>query len=321
MTKTSKHIRWYLEASLFLGVSFAVALLPDRVAASFGRWLGRLFFKLLKARRTVAIENIAASLPYLERQPGWKGGSAESLALETFENLGRCVAEVSKLYHGRGRRMIEAVEFRGLEHFQRAVAKGKGVAFITAHCGNWELMALSFGVRHHELSVVARPLDNPHLNRVTERIRRSYGNCVIYKTGALRAMFAAFKRQDMVGMLIDQAVQPSEGVLIDFLGRPAWTSKLPALIARKSGAPLVPGFIHREGNTQIVTLYPELVPSNSADPETCAVEDAAALAGYLEDYIVKHPSQWYWVHKRWKRAPEAAVAAIQKPLEVAGECR
>lgn len=314
-----KEIRWYLETLVVLTVSFAVSLLSDRAALRFGSWLGRLLFILLKRRRQTALDNISAALPFLERQPGWQGGSARSIALETFENLGRCVAECCKLYHGRGRRMMDAVEFRGLEHYEKAMARGKGLAFITAHCGNWELLALSFGVRYHQLSVVARPQDNRHLNKITERIRKSYGNGIIYKEGALRAMFAAYKRREIVGMLIDQAVRPSDGVLIDFLGRPAWTSKLPALIARKSGAPLVPAFIHREGERQIVTFFHEFSPSTSADPEVCATEDAAGLARYLEEYIVSHPSQWYWVHNRWKRAPAAGSAAMQNPANRVGE--
>jgi Kdo2-lipid IVA lauroyltransferase/acyltransferase len=314
-----KEIRWYMEIALFLAVSFAVALLPHRVALSAGRWLGRLFFVLLPKRRQIAIDNISDSLAFLEKQPGWAGGSPQAIALETFENLGRSVVEVCKIYQGRGRRLIDAVEFRGLEHYRQALAKGKGVAVITAHCGNWELLALSFGARYHQVSSVARRQDNPHLNRVTERIRKVYGNGVIYRTGALRAMFAAFKRQEMVGMLIDQAAHPNEGILVDFLGRPAWTIRLPALIARKSGAALLPVFIHREGDTQIVTIHPEYLPSQSEDPEVCAAEDAAGLTRYIEDYVIGHPTQWYWIHKRWKRVPATAPMRSSSDLLVAQE--
>lgn len=306
-----KQIRWYLETALFVAVSFAVALLPDRVALAAGRGIGRLFFVLIKGRRRVAIENIAASLPFLERQPGWRGGTAEQLARETFENLGCCVVEVCKLYRGKGQGLIDSVEFRGLEHYEAALAKGKGIAFITAHCGNWELMALAFGVRHHEISVVARRQDNPYLNALIEKIRKAYGNGVIYKDGALRSMFAALKKQEIVGLLIDQAVHPDGGVLVDFLGRPAWTIRLPALIGRKSGAPMVPGFIHREGGKNVVTLYPEYQMSTLEDPELAAAEDTRALTRFIEEYVIQHPTQWYWVHKRWKNspAPAADVAA------------
>jgi len=299
-----KEIRWRLEAALFLGVSFAVSLLPLPVALSFGRGLGRLFFRLVASRRKVAIDNVEKSLPYLRRQPGFPGGSAEELARATFENLGRSVAETCKLYHGRGRKLIDAVEFRGVEHYRAAAAKGKGIAFVTAHCGNWELMALAFGARYGRISVVARRQDNPQLNKVTERIRRSFGNGIIYRDGALRQIFASLKRQETVGMLIDQAPQPSEGVLVEFLGRPAWTIRLPALISRKSGAPLLPIFVHREGERHVVTIYPEYTPAQDPDAEAAELKDATAIVRSLERYIVEHPSQWYWVHKRWKRAPE-----------------
>jgi KDO2-lipid IV(A) lauroyltransferase len=303
-----KELRWYLETALFLAFSFAIALLPDRVAMPAGRGLGRLCYLLLKRRRRIAIDNISASLPYFERQTGWVTSSAKQLALGTFENLGISLVEDCKIYHGRGRQIIDAVQFRGVEHYREAVSKGKGVAFITGHCGNFELMSLSFGARFQKLSIVARRQDNRVLNGVLEKIRKGYRNIVIYKSGALRSMFVAFKKGEVVGLLIDQAVNPDEGVLVDFLGRPAWTSRMPALIARKSGVPLVPVFIHREGALHVVTMYPEIQLSQDDDLKSGGGADAARIAGVIERYIVAHPEQWYWVHNRWKRAP--AVGAL-----------
>ena len=212
-----KQIRWYLETALFLLVSFAFAWLPDRYAVSAGRGLGRFCFLLLKRRRLITLGNIEASLPFLERQPGWVPRSAKSLALETFENLGRSLVEDCKVYHGRGRHLIDAVQFRGLDHYRQALAKGKGIACITAHCGNWDLLALSFGARIQPVTAVARRQDNPYLNAALERIRRAYGNDVFYKNTALRSMLIAFKRQGVVGMLIDQAVRPEDGILVNFI--------------------------------------------------------------------------------------------------------
>ncbi|GFO70720.1 acyltransferase [Geomonas limicola] len=295
-----KEIRWYLELALFLALSLVISWLPGRSADWVGRRLGRLFFFLLKERRRIALENIERALPFLEAQPGWVRRTPHELARETFENLGRSLLEDCKIYHGHGRRLIDTVEFRGQEHFERAREKGKGVAFITAHCGNWDLMALAFGARIQELTVVARRQDNPHLNDVLERIRKAYGNRVFYKSSALRAMLGAFKRGETVGMLIDQAVGADEGILIEFLGRPAWATKLPAYIAKKAGTPMVPAFIHREGNHHVMTSYPELIPSTASDPERAAAEDVQALNRCIERYIVEHPTEWYWIHKRWK---------------------
>lgn len=299
-------IRWYLETAFFLVISFTVALLPNSIALTVGRGLGRIAFALLGRRRRIAIANLEASLPFLERQPGWRGGSARELARGVFENLGCCVVEVCKMYQGRGQELIDSVEFRGVEHYQKAFVKGKGVAFITAHSGNWELLALAFGVRQHDISVVARRQDNPYLNAMIERIRKRYGNGVIYKEGALRAMFSAFRKKEIVGILIDQAVGSDNGVLTEFLGRPAWSILMPALLARKSGTPLLPAFIHREGSRNIITLHPEYQISNDPDPEVAAAEDTKGLTRYIEEYVIQHPTQWYWVHKRWKNVPAAS---------------
>jgi KDO2-lipid IV(A) lauroyltransferase len=305
-----KEIRWYLETAVFLVLSFAVAMLPHRAALCAGRSLGRVFFALSAKRRRIAIDNFEQALPFLERQPGWQGGSARELALATFENLGRSVAEMCKVYHGRGREIIDAVEFRGVENYWQALAKGNGVAFITGHCGNWELLALSFGARCNQLYSVARRQNNRHLNRMTERVRKAYGNGIIYRDGALRPLLAAFKRKETVGMLIDQAIDPAEGILVDFLGRPAWTVRLPSVIARKSGTALVPVFIHREGATHIVTFHPEYQPSSSPEQKVCEAEDAAGLTRCIEEYVIQNPTQWYWIHKRWKRVPPGAVSPL-----------
>ena len=300
-----KKLVWHLETVLFILLSYSFAMVPRRMALSLGSQLGRLAFRLMKRRRKIAIDNIAASLPFLQAQEGWNPdcGTPEELARRTFENLGRSLAEDFRLYHGRGKEIIDAVQFRGLEHYERALARNKGVAFITGHCGNWELMALSFGARIHGLSVVARRQDNGYLNNVLEKIRSRYGNKVIYKSGALRAMIAEFRANRIVGMLIDQAVVPSEGVLVDFLGRSSWTTKLPTIISRKTAVPLIPILIHREGDGHVITLYPEMHPDAEKDGDDGARADMAILSGVIEDYIVRHPDEWYWIHKRWKRAP------------------
>jgi KDO2-lipid IV(A) lauroyltransferase len=287
-------------------VSFAVSRLPDGIARAAGRGVGRLFFLLVKRRREIAIGNISDSLPFLERQPGWVSRPARDLARECFQNLGLSLVEDCKIYHGRGAALIDKVEFRGLEHWQKPLARGKGIAFITGHCGNWELLALSFGVRYHNLSVVARRQENRHLNAVLERIRGVYGNELLYREGAVRSMLTTFKKNGIVGLLIDQAVAAEDGVLVNFLGRPAWTTNVLPILARKAAVPLVPAFIHREGNRHVVTFYPEVILPESPD----VVRDTQLLSDCIERYVIEHPTEWYWIHKRWKRVPENAGSGV-----------
>jgi len=100
---------------------------------------------------------------------------------------------------------------------------------------------------------------------------------------------------------MDQSVLADEGYVIDFLGRGAWTTKMPALIARKTGAAVVPAFIHRAGNGYKLIFYPAVELSNLDDKEQAVIEDTKRFSGFIERYIREHPSEWLWIHRRWKR--------------------
>lgn len=306
---TVQKLVWRLETALFIVATYPLAHIPFGLSLRVSKFLGMLMFACLRKRRKIAVENVAESLPYLRSHPEWQEGEVtpDEIVRRMFDNLGRSLIENLRLYYGRGRDILSDVEFRGLEHYEEAKRRGKGVAFITGHCGNWELVALSCGVLYGSVAVVARKQDNPILNALVEKMRLQYGNSVIYKQGALRQIFSLVRKNATIGILIDQGVKPDEGVLIDFLGRPAWTTKMPSLIARKSGVALLPSFAHREGERHVVTFYPavELSAKEEADG---VLEDMKHLSTYVEDYIVRHPAEWYWVHRRWKRVPATPSA-------------
>ncbi|WP_333655743.1 lysophospholipid acyltransferase family protein [Dissulfurispira sp.] len=296
-------IRWLLETALIIMFSFPVAVLPHKIALKVGEILGLSVFYIWGSRRRIAVENIEKAMGNslqplaISNQP-----LAVSIARETFKNLGRSFAEIIKIYCGLGKSIIDNVEVRGVAHYMKAKSKDKGVIFITGHCGNWELMALAFGVKVDNVSVVARTQNNPYLNRLVENIRAKYGNNVIYKKGALKGMLSELKKNRGIGILMDQAVLKDEGYVIDFLGRPAWTTKMPALMARKTGAAVVPIFINRNGDKHIINIYPEVNLSIEDDTEKAIIEDTERFSGYIENYIKEHPTEWLWTHKRWKRA-------------------
>ncbi|MEW5723311.1 MAG: lysophospholipid acyltransferase family protein [Thermodesulfobacteriota bacterium] len=291
------------KAAVF-AVTFPLAVLPLEAGLRLGRVGGRVVFRLWGSRRRFAVANVemaVASGSLKIEEP------AEAVAQRSFENIGRSVLETIKIYHGRGRKIWDGVRIEGIENFRRAVEKNKGVIWFTGHCGNWEMEALALpeklGLR---FGVVARAQNNRYLNQLIEDLRVRNGNDVIYKQGAVRSVLGRLKQNGHVGILIDQAVLVREGGLVSFLGRPAVTTKLPALIARKTGTPILPVFIHRrpEGGHTIVIL-PEVALSRKGDKDTAVLEDMQALTGYVEDYIRRWPDQWMWGHRRWKRAPEA----------------
>jgi len=117
----------------------------------------------------------------------------------------------------------------------------------------------------------------------------------------LKPIMKKLKNNECIGILMDQAVIPEEGYVLDFLGSGAWTIKTPALIARKTGAAAMPVFMHRHDGGHTITLYPEVELSGNNDRETAVKEDTAKFSSYIENYIKDHPTEWLWIHRRWKR--------------------
>jgi KDO2-lipid IV(A) lauroyltransferase len=243
----------------------------------------------------------------MQQSPEWTCNlqSAEEIARIAFMNMGISLVETCRLYHGKGDNLINSIEIRGREHYEAAKAQGKGLIFLTGHCGNWELGALAFSYKiNAPVSVVARRQNNPYLNTMVEKMRIQYQNRIIYKDNALRQMISVIRKQGTVGLLVDQAVFPEEGALISFLGRTAWASKVPVVLARKTGVVVLPIFTHREGDRHIVTINPPCF-FEGTDTDAGMSADVKRYSEYIERSIIAHPTDWYWVHRRWKRAGES----------------
>ncbi|MBI5205971.1 MAG: lysophospholipid acyltransferase family protein [Nitrospirae bacterium] len=299
-----KKALWLLEAGLFIIFSLPLAILPFKVSIKAGEMLGLLLFYIWGSRRRIAIENIektAVSFVSSANPPACGQLSAISIARETFKNLSRSFTEIVKIYHGFGKGIIDSVEIAGVENFNKARAKGKGILFLTGHCGNWELLGTAVAANLADIAIVARPINNPYINKFIVNGRQRYGNSIIAKQGALKVIIKRLREGGCVGILMDQSVLSDEGYVIGFLGRGAWTTKMPALIARKTGAAVLPVFIHRTERGHSLKIYPEVELSKMDDKEKAALEDTKKFSGFIEGYIKENPSEWLWIHRRWKR--------------------
>lgn len=295
---------WSFQVAVFYLFTLVFALLPANLVRPVGCFIGKIGAGIIPKRRRIAIDNIRLALPALRNNPDFHHRTPEDIAGMMFYHLGMSFVETCRLYHGRGKEVLESIEVRGGEYLEAARSRGKGVIILTGHCGNWELAALALA-RHFDtsMSVVARRQNNPYLNSMVAKIRLRYGNLIIYKNNAFRNILAVIRKNGMIGLLIDQAVLPEEGALINLLGRNAWASKAPVLLARRSGTAVVPAFIHREADRHIIEIHPELVFSNDAT-EQGITADVQKYSRVIENFIMRHPVDWYWVHRRWKRAGE-----------------
>lgn len=282
------------------------ALLPLSLSRSLGRVVGMVVYYLWGSRRRIASDNIKFSSEH--------GGlnilsSPSALARESMANLGESFAEIVKIYSGCGKKAIENIRIEGIDNFLHANAQGKGIISITGHCGNWELMAIACGIRINPSSVVARRQNNIFIDAIVEKMRTKYGNRVIYKKGAIKEILSTLRTNGFVGILMDQAVSRDEGYVVNFLGRGAWTTKMPALLARKTGAAVLPVFIRREGAGHVIMICPQIKLSK-AEGEQAVIDDTIAFTSCIEEYVRNWPQEWLWIHKRWKR-----VSTEDRPVQ------
>ena len=253
--------------------------------------LARLALKILdlavpKLRRT-ALRNLQiANLP-------------ASIADGVFANLARTIQIFAKLPTIQKQNISDYIRYEGFEHYEEAKRRGKGVLFATAHMGNWELSAYSHALMTEPMNVVVRPLDNASLDAIVEERRAMSGNRIISKKDAARDILKALKKNEPVGILIDQNVSLHEGTFVDFFGTKACAGTAFARIAAHSGAAVIPGFaLWNEGEQKyVLKFYPLIAITGDV------VEDTRRVHAVIEQVIREYPDQWLWLHRRWKTRP------------------
>jgi KDO2-lipid IV(A) lauroyltransferase len=285
---------------LSLPFGWLVAWLPARLGLWVGRRLGDLAWAGLPRRRAVTLENLTSALGTEHATP-----ELRRLCRLCFEHLGMNVVEACVFLFRPPGVLLSRVDLRGVEHLRAAGSQGKGVLFLTAHYGNWELLGASHVLTGFPLSVVVRPLDDPVLGRVVARLRERAGVEQIAKRRGLREVLEALRRGRTVGVLLDQNASRAEGVFVPFFGLPASTSKALALISLRSGAPVVPAFIRRQrdGRHRV-----EIEPALPVPPDGDVVAYTATFTLAIEAAARRAPEQWFWMHRRWKTRPAPAPA-------------
>lgn len=286
--------QWALAGVVRL-VGGLVGRLPPRAGGLIGAGLGEAAYWTVASRRRIALDNLALAFGDTLPAP-----TRRTLARRCFRHLGRTVVECCQLVFDRSAALLARVEISGIEHLQAAQAEGRGVFLLTAHFGNWELLAATNGLVGVRLSVVARPLDNPYLEAVVGGARGQSGLRVIPKREAVRGILKALGRGEGVGILLDQDAGRA-GAFVPFLGRAASTSRSLAVLALKTRAPVVPAFLHRRADgSHLLTLEPAVTLQASANHEADVVVNTARYTAAIERHVRLHPEQWFWVHRRWK---------------------
>ena len=227
-----------------------------------------------------------------------KSASKKNFASEVLGNYGRIFAEYPFIKNFRNDKLKKYLQIEGEEFLTNIIKEKKIAVFVSGHFNNFELMAMQIEKSGIDLAAIYRPLNNPFLNRVMEKIRLNFICRKQIKKGksGTRGLLESVKKGSSVALMIDQRV--TEGSKVNFFGKEATTTTIPAQLIKKYECLLVPVYIERfsEFNFKIYISR----PINISKKKTIE-EITIYLNRVLEKMILKNPTQWIWTHDRWKK--------------------
>ncbi len=296
---TSRSRQWF-DFLLLYGLLLLARPLPRRFLLAVGRWLGWLTWHVFRYRRTVVLENLQHAFGN-----EMDARRLRKLALDFYRHLGMTLMEFLVFPRLRRRDFLELVEVEGDRHLQAVVRQGRGALFVTGHLGNWELLAARAAASGFKVTAAAKTQSNARVDRIQNDIRHRAGVGILRTDSGVRGMLKALRGGGILALVADQDAG-REGCFVDFLGRPASFFKGPALLAYRTGVPLVTVFIQRlPGGRHRVVFEPPVVADPGWDEATAVRELTAHHAARLEAAVRRAPEQYFWVHRRWKTRPPA----------------
>ncbi len=305
-----RRLRYWIEAAGFFSVIGFFRLFNIDRASAIGGWIGRnVAGKTFLSRR--ALRNLRVAYP--------EKSQAEIAAIlnDMWDNLGRVMAEYAHLDEICWRSSDPRITVTGVENFEAAKARGKGLIFLSAHFANWEIMPIAareYGVTGGS---IVRNANNPIVSRWLDALRSRKGMPEQISKGArgTRRVFTLLRKGETILLLADQ--RASEGIRVPFFGRDAFTTLAPASLALKLGATILPVSNRRMGGSRFhMHVYPAIELPNSGDHDRDVYLLTAALTRFIEDRVRELPGEWLWIHKRWVKrdAPLRKRALAQDAL-------
>jgi len=275
-----------------------VRMMSLRRSQQFGAWLGRRVFRRARREREKTMRHLGWAFPEKD------AAEIENMACAVFEHFGRAAVELVNV-----RKIGEITSFVELGPESRkvlddALAQGRGVVLVTAHSGNWELMARALTRLGYPINTIGKKSYDPRFTRMIRRFREAGSVHTIWRgdPGIVDRMITVVRRGEIMGFLNDQDTNVP-GIFVPFFGREAHTPSAAAVLFCKTRAAVVTGFNHRRPRGGYEIVLEEYTPCDLPDFEAAVQEDTRRLTVRIENYIRRYPSEWVWMHQRWKTRP------------------
>lgn len=289
---------WFVRALLFIS-----ARLPRTWWLGFCGLLGRLAYGFLPRYSQLTQRHLTIAFGS-EKNPA----EIKKLARQSFVMLAKNAGDIFRsITVGNLATFEKFVTTTGFENFESANAKGKGVIFLTAHLGAFDLQVTNMALRGLQPNIIGTSLKDPRLNELLVGYRGAYGAIAIPRGKETFGLIKALKKGGSVAILIDQDTKV-KSVFVDFFGKLASTPVGAAVLAIKTGAAVVPTFIHLgEDSKQHMEILSEIPVALTGNEEADVLAATQAFTHVIESKIREYPDQWVWLHERWKTRPESEV--------------
>jgi Kdo2-lipid IVA lauroyltransferase/acyltransferase len=299
MARQIGHFRGWAECAAFAAPWALLRGLPLEHAVRTGASIGKIALAFDLYNRSIARRNLELAFVNLTPRQRFR------ILSETYRNFGRMAAEWAHFPQLSPANIERYVSYAGREHWDDAIerSQGRGILVLTGHFGNFELLSVAHSIYGNRIAIVHRPNRNPVLDHAIAARRRRFGNLTVARKGAAREVMRLLKQNWMVAVPLD--LDTRHGAFVDFFGTPAATNPALARIAMVTGAPVLPAFMVRQGDTSRhrITILPVIEVHGSGERDDCVQQYTQSFTLVIESMIRRYPDHWNWIHRRWKTRP------------------
>ena len=298
--KIRKDIKYSLLVVAIKVLLVVIRILPRKVSMLLATGLGTLAFWIIREERLKTISNL--TIAYGEEKTA---NEIAAMAKEVWVNLGKSGVEFAiKMGQEDPDEFFKDLEVTGNEHLQEAIRNGKGGLALISHMGCWEGTAMGIPMLGATAYAIGKRLSNEKLNKLLFESRGKKGVPTLARGSSYKTILRVLAENNIVGILIDQDTEV-RGVFVDFYGKPAYTPIGAAMLAMDSGAPVLPVFYIKKPDDNYMFIIEKEIPlAMTGNRRQDMEENTRRFHAVIEKYIKQYPTQWVWMHNRWKTTPE-----------------
>lgn len=287
-----KHKLEYFGYKLLLTIFQKIGI-QNKVSSA--RIIATIFFSLLKIRKNVVIKNLSMAFPSMSKN------EIELLAFKHYQSVAITFLEIFNIPKFSKDQVNSYLELDQIDLIKSRITENKGLIFLTAHFGNWELGAISTGIKiDDQISVLVKKQKNKYVAEELTKIREQFGNKEVSLGVSIRELYLALKNKKTVGIVGDQR-GPRDGIEVNFFGQKTKTFGGTAAIAIKLNCPVVVLLCARELNGKYKSFLKEIEVSNLTGTAHEKIQEFNQIyMSFLESTIREYPEQWFWMHNIWK---------------------